>query len=84
MKASVKTANCGDGDLCANNGVCYATTAMGSFQCSCCESVSVNEFCGPSNLCAYNPCQNQGVCVRHPHTADDDAFRCLCMPGNGN
>ena len=31
MKASVKTANCGDGNSCANNGVCYAATNMVSF-----------------------------------------------------
>ncbi|KAK4008624.1 hypothetical protein OUZ56_013758 [Daphnia magna] len=80
MKVSVKTANCGDRDQCTNNGVCHATSSTASFQCSCCESANVNEFCGPSNLCAYNPCQNEGVCIRVQQNKDD-LFRCLCLPG---
>ena len=42
--------------------------------------MNVNEFCGPSNLCAYNPCQNDGVCIRIQQN-NDDLFRCLCLPG---
>jgi len=80
MKVSVKTASCGDRDQCTNNGICHATSSMASFQCSCCESANVNEFCGPSNLCAYNPCQNEGVCIRIQQNKDD-LFRCLCLPG---
>lgn len=34
----------------------------------------------PSNLCAYNPCQNEGVCIRIQQNKED-AFRCLCLPG---
>jgi len=34
----------------------------------------------PSNLCAYNPCQNEGVCIRIQQNKDD-LFRCLCLPG---
>jgi hypothetical protein len=41
---------------------------------------SVERYNRPSNLCSYNPCQNEGVCIRVQQNKDD-LFRCLCLPG---
>ena len=46
----------------------------------CFSISSVERYNRPSNLCSYNPCQNEGVCIRVQQNKDD-LFRCLCLPG---
>ncbi|ROT60653.1 hypothetical protein C7M84_021816 [Penaeus vannamei] len=76
----VRSAECGEGQICSGKGTCFTNASMEHFQCRCCDTYT-GSHCEELDACEPNPCLNSGICVDIQEGHDGDTFQCLCPYG---
>ncbi|XP_063601761.1 uncharacterized protein LOC134777826 isoform X2 [Penaeus indicus] len=80
LQVMVRSAECGEGQICSGKGTCFTNASMEHFQCRCCDTYT-GSHCEELDACEPNPCLNSGICVDIQEGHDGDTFQCLCPYG---
>ncbi|XP_042872632.1 delta and Notch-like epidermal growth factor-related receptor [Penaeus japonicus] len=80
LQVMVRSAECGEGQICSGKGACFTNASMEHYQCRCCETYT-GSHCEELDACESNPCLNSGICVDIQEGHDGDTFQCLCPYG---
>lgn len=83
LNVTVKTQLCQASPFlrpCSGNGICQTGLWESAYHCQCHHHYS-GRFCGKSDVCLNNPCENKGICLSNGSTESNHrTYKCLCPP----